>query len=393
MPADDPTKGSPSDHSVPVASPLQSAEDTIRRDLKTKLFRPMPQSKLDSFQAWISEVEWDSIISSDANPSQQVEAFQNVMQYKIDEIFPTVTVRMSPYDKPWIRAELKKLSRCKKREYKKKGKSVKYEKLKAKFDKKFEKAMNEFIQKNITEIRSTNPSKAYNLLKRLGARPSDCDEMNAFLIPSHANLSPEECAEAIATHFSAISQEYDPLNTDNLPTRVKSKLDEVFDIKKLPSIHYQDVYDKIMKARKPKSCVQGDVPSRLVKEFAPDLTMPVTKIFENVLKTFQWPSQWKIEYVTPIEKKPHPESEDELRNISLTHFFSKVLEKFLIVWLLFCVADKIDPGQYGGLRGSSTTHYLIIKKHQKGIPRIIMVAQNLQMILCVNTRSPGFVIL
>jgi hypothetical protein len=56
------------------------------------------------------------------------------------------------------------------------------------------------------------------------------------------------------------------------------------------------VYDKILAAKKPNSCVPGDIPSRLVKEFAPDLTIPATKIFENILMTNHWPSQWKIEY-------------------------------------------------------------------------------------------------
>ena len=69
--------------------------------------------------------------------------------------------------------ELKKLARSRKREYKKKGKSAKYVKLKAEFDKKIDNAMKVVMQKNITEIRSTNPSKAYDLLKRLGARPID----------------------------------------------------------------------------------------------------------------------------------------------------------------------------------------------------------------------------
>ena len=72
-----------------------------------------------------------------------------------------------------------------------------------------------------------------------------------------------------------------------------------------------------------------------------------------------WPDEWKLEYVTPIGKKPYPESEDDLRPISLTPFFSKVAEKFVSGWLLDYIGDKLDFRQYGGLKGNSTTHYII----------------------------------
>ena len=54
-----------------------------------------------------------------------------------------------------------------------------------------------------------------------------------------------------------------------------------------------------------------------------------------------------------------PESEDDLRPISLTPFFSKVTEHFVVMWLMEYIKDKIDFRQYGGLKGNSITHYLI----------------------------------
>ena len=51
--------------------------------------------------------------------------------------------------------------------------------------------------------------------------------------------------------------------------------------------------------------------------------------------------------------------EDDLRPISLTPFFSKVAEHFVVQWLLDCVGHKLDFRQYGGLKGNSVTHYII----------------------------------
>ena len=52
-------------------------------------------------------------------------------------------------------------------------------------------------------------------------------------------------------------------------------------------------------------------------------------------------------------------SEDELRPISLTSSLSKILEDFVVQWMIEDVQDKIDPKQFRCLKGSSTTVNLI----------------------------------
>ena len=111
--------------------------------------------------------------------------------------------------------------------------------------------------------------------------------------------------------------------------------------------------------RKAKSAVPGDIPKTLVQECSPDLSVPVSQIFQNILDTCHWPKQWRVEYGVPLQKVPNPKNEDQLRIISLTSYLSKVFEAFVIDWLMEFVGDKIDWGQYGGLKGNSISHYLI----------------------------------
>ena len=125
-----------------------------------------------------------------------------------------------------------------------------------------------------------------------------------------------------------------------------------------------EVYKRISKASKPKSGVPGDLPKKLVSEFGPELAEPVCSIFNSIVETAKqgtakWPSSWKLEYGTPLQKVTNPQSEDDLRVISLTTFFSKVLEKFVVEWLMKYIGDKFDPKQFGGLKGSSISHYMI----------------------------------
>ena len=65
-----------------------------------------------------------------------------------------------------------------------------------------------------------------------------------------------------------------------------------------------------------------------------------------------------MEYQIPLPKVKPPKSEDELRNLAKTAFFSKVFESFLSEWLLPIVQPYLDPCQYG-LKGASINHYLL----------------------------------
>ena len=66
------------------------------------------------------------------------------------------------------------------------------------------------------------------------------------------------------------------------------------------------------------------------------------------------------EYITPVPKTPLPETEDELRPISLTADLSRDYNKLLAGWLMPYVKARIDPGQLGGIKGGSITQYLIL---------------------------------
>ena len=127
----------------------------------------------------------------------------------------------------------------------------------------------------------------------------------------------------------------------------------------MPQLSEQEVRDQIRKSKKPKSGVPGDLPKKITERFFSELATPMTKIYQNIVSTKEWPRMWKTEFGIPLQKQSNPESEDQLRIISLTSFFSKNFENFVIEWLLKYVGDKIDPNQYGGQKGNSITHYLI----------------------------------
>ena len=85
------------------------------------------------------------------------------------------------------------------------------------------------------------------------------------------------------------------------------------------------------------------------------------RIFNRIVQTAEWPRQWTKEHITviPKSKTDPPQTEDDLRNIAKTTWMSKLCEALLGDFLLPVVDPYIDPGQCGGFRGTSVTHYLI----------------------------------
>ena len=310
-----------------------------------------------SFGEWIVSESWSSV-NPELSPTEQASALDNLLFENLNKFCPEQELKLSTHDKLFITKELKQLDRQKNREYIKRGKTLKYQKLKALFDSKYKEAAQNYLNKNLENLREAEPGKAFSILKRLGAKPGEGTDSGTFSLPQHESesLSDEQAAERIAGHFAAISQEFPPLNPQLLPARVKAKLQSCT---LPPNVSEFDVYQKMKAAKKPRSGVPSDLPKLLTKEFLPELAAPVSRIINSMLVSGEWPSQWKIEQVIPIPKVTNPETEDDLRPISLTPFFSKVTEHFIVTWLLNFIGDKIDFRQYGGQKGNSITHYII----------------------------------
>ena len=354
--ADDPDAGEPSDHSVPVCIPHTNKYERPKRVYRIINYRPLPQSSLQKFGQWIVTEEWKSIDALDC-PSSQAEALDNILMQKLNLYCPIKQIKLSSQDKPYITSDIKKISRQKMREYTKHGKTDKYFNLKYDLKNRLKNASSKFVNNSVEALKLTKPGQFYKMLKKLGAQPGECVD-SVFTLPAHEEkkLTSEQSAEKIAEHFASISNEFPPLSENLLPPRVKSKLELPG---KAPVVSEIDVYQQIIAAKKTKSGTVSDLPNNVIKEFAVELSAPLSKLINKIFSTGHWPSHWKMEQVTPIPKVPMPETEEDLRPIALTPFFSKVAEHFVVRWLLDHIGGQLDFRQYGGLKGNSISHYII----------------------------------
>ena len=125
------------------------------------------------FGEWIMHEDWASI-SERLSPTDQVYQFEQLTLKNLDLFCPEKEIKRSSQDKVWITSELKKIHRQKSREYIKRGKSEKYKKLSDQFLIKYNLEAQKYMQKNIDELKTANPGKAFRILKRMGPQPGDC---------------------------------------------------------------------------------------------------------------------------------------------------------------------------------------------------------------------------
>ena len=253
------------------------------------------------------------------------------------------------------------------RVYRKEGRSTKYLSLLNKFEDKMKIEAEKYHQKILSQVVEGKRNNAYSALRKLefGHDQTSQDKGCNFILPSYSeeNLTPVQSAERLAEYFSCISQEFEPIQIENFPPWIKDKLLTGKTDQSKPVLEEWQVYEKLRNSKKPNSLIPGDLPVKIVKEFTPELAQPVTQIYNRITETGEYPRQWVVEYQLALPKVKSPLSEDDTRNIASTAYLSKQYESFIGDWIFPYIEPFIDPGQCGGLKGSSITHYLVKLLH------------------------------
>ena len=196
----------------------------------------------------------------------------------------------------------------------------------------------------------SNPKEWYKHINKIIGNKKH--SLNFTNIPEVAYKAIDEQIKIVNKHFANICNKYPPLNKN------VSLNDTEVNEKSLKTISEFETYKLLNKYSK-KSLGPGDLPQKLLQEFAPELATPFCDIINCALKSNLFPDAYKKAEIIPIPKVNPPRSLSDLRPISKTPIGGKMIEKVLISELEKDIKGKLDNTQYGNCRGSSTTHYLI----------------------------------
>ena len=123
----------------------------------------------------------------------------------------------------------------------------------------------------MSELKLTDPGRWYSMAKKIGAIKQSND--GDIKVESISHLSNKECANKIAEHFAAISNEYLPINYTQLPCYLPALPP--------PQVTEMDVYERLQKMKKTKSTLPIDIPEVLRKECSIHLAAPLMTVMNT----------------------------------------------------------------------------------------------------------------
>ena len=134
-----------------------------------KTIRPFPDSGISEFDRWILNEDFNKVFEA-TDATQKVEALQNILSTKVQDIFPEKSVKMFHSDKEWMNSELRILRRQKSREYYRNKKSKKFLELQSKYQKIKDRNTKLYIQNEIECLKSLNLKEFFSIIKKIGAK-------------------------------------------------------------------------------------------------------------------------------------------------------------------------------------------------------------------------------
>lgn len=218
------------------------------------------------------------------------------------------------------------------------------------YSEKFIRRVNKFsrsIEKKIIDSGSRNAFYSY-ILRRSGKMSSNkvCSLKDQNNVMIHDNTIK---ANLLADVFESVFTE----DNGNMPNFA------------FPIVHDQALplfsfYENIVRSIKSWSIsysrTPDDIPMAMIKKIACEIGRPLEYIFNLSLMTSVVPKKWKHSFVIPLPKKEPLSDPSNYRPVSLTSFFCRVFEKFMLEQINEHIRlnEILSPDQHGFRRDRST---------------------------------------
>ena len=264
----------------------------------------------------------------DATVDDLTSSFTLQLAQAIDRIFPPRTMTRHITDKPWITPEIKNLIKDRLKPFHSNNTPPPpplWRLLKNKVQLEIAEKKKSFYRNNVNHLKSSDTRQWWKMVNKMSGKPEKI--RSSSLERDGIILNGESLASALNELSVSVNSDIPPLDKDSLPAFLLSRND-------IPIIQPYEVCDKLCALQTYKATGPDKIPNRILKEFAFILAEPIAIILNKSLSSSVVSKIWKEANVIPIPKINQPESESDTWPIFLTPGLSKVLEDFVVRWML-----------------------------------------------------------
>eukprot|EP00057_Strongylocentrotus_purpuratus_P013375 XP_011667849.1 PREDICTED: uncharacterized protein LOC105439971 [Strongylocentrotus purpuratus] len=277
-----------SDHNVVTVLPCLLPPP--RKSTRTS-HRPFRDSSVRAFGQWVQQMDWSIIGDFDAN--DMASEFNDLINTKFRQYFELVTVKRRLDDEPWMNDEIRRA--INRRDSSFRHGHPDFKRLRNHVQRLIDNAKDSFYQRKVEHLKKSEPGKWHQQIRHL-----------AGIRKKQLNLSSDgrsdiDIANELNTHFAAICSSLPPLDRGALSAFLPAPSPP-------PVIDRRRVYKRLCGISTAKACHPNDPPSRLLKEFAYELSEPLTTLFNLCLSQASFPTERRPSATmgNPLNNKPSP---------------------------------------------------------------------------------------
>jgi len=323
-----------SDHNSVAVLRKRSTKPSSSKEVT---FRDFRQSHIENFIDDLSNVDWATFFTIN-DIDQKCAFFNNTLQILLKKI-PQYKIRMTDKDKQWITPLCKHIINCRWKAFRERNWPM-YTHYKDKLKEEIIRAKKIWVNKC-----KTSKSQIWNVVKK----------QHKATKPGISKLKGEhETDTDLANRIN--KQLFSYFNS----AHTKHNETQIYDNNNLANefTNEKEVLRSLENIKCNKAGGADDIPNTILKKCAYILSKPLSQLFNSIVSTGVFPSQWKLSIISPIPKS-NPPKLDKLRPISLLCTISKVFERLYLDKVMCVILPSLSNNQFGFMPKSSTTSCLI----------------------------------
>lgn len=303
------------------------------------------KADFEQLKEFYDNANFDSMLNANSC-DDMLNIFYDIMETGIDKFVPKIKVKHTNRPRYFSKelTHLKNMKNKAHKEWKMSGDKRRYNAIRSIFDPLNQHLQREYIEKVANSVKS-NASAFWNYIKDNKASSSipnklSLDEENAE--------NPAEVTELFAKHFERTyvksSNDFD----------IEKYLDSIENTENMPQVSVIQIREIIKSIKNSSGKGEDIIHPLIIKKCAEELAIPLTNLFNKIIKYGKFPDRWKIQYIIPVHKSGSRFDATKYRPIAIPPTLAKLFDHILSLIITPIIDEQIIENQHGFTKGKST---------------------------------------